>query len=128
MIFDLVHMRRKNIAWAIEQNPTTITIERTEKVENNGGFEENKAQIGPFVVRIFQINRNENTDSQTIGTKLLVYGWGLLADWHSDIRASSNIEDKFEVPNMGLFLIKAVYPQIVKNQIVGYHAALEVIS
>lgn len=37
---DIVTLRRQHTKWAIQQNPTTITIRRTEKIDMGGYFEE----------------------------------------------------------------------------------------
>lgn len=127
---DLVAIRRKNTIWSINQNHVTITINRTEKVEANGHFDDVPSQAGPFTVRLFQVNGNGNTrvESHLVGTKVLVYEWGLLADWQADLRAGADVRDEFEVPGMGLFVIKSVYPQMVQGQVVGYQAELEMVD
>ncbi|ACV64904.1 hypothetical protein Dtox_4237 [Desulfofarcimen acetoxidans DSM 771] len=125
---DLVTVRRKNTIWSINQNPVTIIINRTEKVEANGYFNDIPSQVGSLVVRIFQVNGNGNRiESHLVGTKELVHDWALLADWQADLRAGSHVRDEFEVPDMGFFVIKSVYPQRVQGQVVGYQAELEMV-
>ena len=126
---DLVAVRRKNTAWSINQNPVTITINRTEKVEIDGHFDEHVYQIGPLIVRIFQAaEKNARTETHLVGTKVIDAGWGLLADWQADLRAGSNVRDEFDVPDIGFFVIKSVYPQMVMEQVAGYQAELEKVS
>lgn len=122
----IIALRRKHVQWNIEQNPTTITIHRTEKANIDGHFNENDYSVGPFTVRIFtQGNRMPQEVSTMAGTKQIDKGWGMLADYLSDIKAGPNVKDEFNVTGMGSFLIKAVYPQMVKGQVVGYQADLE---
>ena len=124
-----VALRRQNILWAIQQNPGAITIQRTEKVDMGGYFDEVKSTKGPFTVRIFQKDYTFPKEASTLaGTKQIDGGWGLIADWDADIKASSNILDEFDVPDLGHFIIVAVYPQIVQGEIVGYWADLEKVS
>ena len=124
---DLVTMRRNNTIWSISQDPVTIIITRTEKIATEGRFAENTSQVGPLTVRIFQAGEGEKarTESQLAGIKGIESGWGLLADWQADLRTGPNVRDEFEVPGLGLFVVKAVYPQKSQGQLVGYQAELE---
>jgi hypothetical protein len=125
---DLVNLRRQNILWTIQQNPITITIQRTEKVDMGGYFDEVKSTKGPFIVRIFtEGNRVPVGVSTLAGTKQIDKGWGLLADYNADIKAGPNVLDEFDTP-AGHFIIKAVYPQYLQGELVGYQADLEKVS
>ncbi|AYO30808.1 hypothetical protein D2962_09470 [Biomaibacter acetigenes] len=125
---DLISLRRQHVAWAIQQNPVTITIQRTEKVDMGGYFNEVKSTKGPFAVRIFTEGNRVPLDVSTLaGTKQIDKGWGLLADYNADIKAGPNVLDEFDTP-VGHFIIKAVYPQYVQGQLVGYQADLEKVS
>jgi len=107
----------------------TIIITRKEKVETEGRFAENTSQVGPFTVRVFQANdRDVKTDTHLVGTRMIDAGWGLLADWQADLRAGPNVRDEFELPGLGVFVVKAVYPQRVLGQVAGYQAELEKVS
>lgn len=127
---DLVTMRRNNTIWSISQNPVTIIITRTEKIETEGRFTENTSQVGPITVRIFQAGEDDKarTESQLAGTKSIQSGWGLLADWQADMRTGPNVLDEFEVPGLGRFIVKSVFPQRVQGQLVGYQAELEKVN
>ena len=126
---DLVALRRQHTKWAIEQNPTTITIHRTEKIDAGGYFEETHTEIGPFVVRIYQYGTWIPQDVSTLaGTKQVDRTWGMLMDYEADVKAGSNVLDEFEVPGLGKFQVLEVYPQKVKGKIVGYQVALEKVS
>jgi len=84
---DMVTLRRQHTSWAIQQNPTTITIHRTEKIDMGGYFEEVESEVGPFVVRIYQYGTWIPQDVSTLaGTKQVDKTWGMLADWQADIR------------------------------------------
>jgi len=125
---DLVALRRQHILWAIQQNPTEITIQRTEKKDMGGYFEEVKSTKGPFTVRIFTEGNRIPLDVSTLaGTKQIDKSWGLLADYNADIKAGPNVLDEFNTP-AGHFIIKAVYPQYVQGQLAGYQADLEKVS
>lgn len=125
---DIVALRRQHIQWSISQNPTSITIQRTEKVDMGGYFDEVKSTKGPFTVRIFTEGNRVPTDVATLaGTKQIDKGWGLLADYNADIKAGPNILDEFNTP-AGHFIIKAVYPQYTQGELVGYQADLEKVS
>ncbi|MBE3576883.1 MAG: hypothetical protein IMX00_04255 [Limnochordales bacterium] len=126
---DMVALRRQHIAWTIAQNPTTITVQRTERVDRGGYFDEVKTQHGPITVRIFTAgNRIPQEVSGLAGTKQVDRGWALLADERADLRVGPNIKDEFDVPGLGHFLVKAVYPQVVQGQVVGMQADLEKVS
>ncbi len=126
---DLVALRRQHISWAIQQNPTTITINRTEKIDMGGYFDEVHSEVGPFTVWIYQYGTWIPQDVSTLaGTKQVDKTWGMLADYQADIKAGANVLDEFEVPEMGKFQVLAVYPQIVQGQVVGYQVTLEKVS
>ena len=126
---DLVALRRQHTKWAIQQNPTTITIRRTEKIDMGGYFEEIKSEVGPFVVRIYQYGTWVPQEVSTLaGTKQVNRTWGMLMDYEADVKAGPNVLDEFEVPSMGRFQVLEVYPQKVEDKIVGYQVALERVS
>ncbi len=126
---DMVGLRRQHIAWNIQQNPTTIVINRTEKTDLGGYFEERESEVGPFVVRIYQYGTWIPQDVSTLaGTKQVDRTWGMLMDYEADVKAGSNVLDEFEVPGMGRFQVLEVYPQKVKGKIVGYQVVLEKVS
>ena len=126
---DLVALRRQHITWAIQQNPVEIIIQRTEKMDKGGYFEEIESEVGPFVVRIYQYGTWVPQDVSTLaGTKQVDRTWGMLMDYEADVKAGSNVRDEFEVPGMGRFQVLEVYPQKVKGKIVGYQVVLEKVS
>lgn len=119
-------IRRQQVQWNIQQNSTMITINRTEKVETEGHFDESKTVVGPLTVRIFAKKQgNPKETSDLAGTKQTDANWGLLADYQADIKAGPNILDEFDVPGIGHFQISSVLPQIFQGQIVGFQADLE---
>lgn len=126
---DIVTLRRQHTKWAIQQNPVEIIIQRTEKIEAGGGFEEKESEVGPFTVRIYQQGTLIPQEVSTLaGTKQVDKTWGMLADWQADIKAGPNVLDEFDVPGVGRFQTLEVYPQKVKSEIVGYQVALEKVS
>ncbi len=125
---DLVALRRQHTSWAIQQNPTAITIKRTEKIDAGGYFDEVSTVLEPITVRIFQSGSKIPQGIATLaGTKQTDTSWGLLADYQADIKAGANVLDEFDAP-AGHFIIKAVYPQYVQGQTTGCQADLEKVS
>ncbi|NPV52212.1 MAG: hypothetical protein HPY71_01660 [Firmicutes bacterium] len=126
---DMVALRRSHVTWAIGQNSVLITVKRTEKVDKGGYFDEVKSTVGPFAVRIFvDGGRMPQEVSGLAGTKQVDRGWGLIADYQADLRAGPDVQDEFDVPGLGHFVVKAVYPQVVQGQVVGMQADLEKVS
>ncbi len=126
---DLVTLRRQHITWTIQQNPVKIIIQRTEKMDKGGYFEEIESEVGPFTVRIYQYGTWAPQEVSTLaGTKQVDRTWGMLMDYEADVKAGSNVLDEFEVPGLGKFQVLEVYPQKVKGEIVGYQAVLEKVS
>ena len=126
---NMVALRRQHTAWAIQQNPTTIIINRTEKTDVGGCFEEVKSEAGPFTVRIFTQGTQVPQEVSTLaGIKQLDKTWGMLADWKADIKAGPNVLDEFEVPGLGSFRVLAVFAQVVNDGMVGNQAILEKVS
>jgi len=123
---DMVGLRREHVAWAIQQNPMQITVQRTEKVDMGGYFDEVISQHGPYTVRVFQETSHIPQEISTLaGTKQVDTKWGLLADYQADLRAGPNVKDEFDISDLGHFMVVGVYPQVVQGQIVGYQADLE---
>ena len=126
---DLAALRRQHISWAIQQNPTAITINRTEKIDAGGYFDEVRSEVGPFTVRIYQRGSRIPQEVSTLaGIKQVEATWGLLAAHEAEIKAGTNVLDEFEVDGLGKFQVLAVYPQIIQGQVVGYQADLEKVS
>ncbi len=126
---DLVSLRRQHTKWAIQQNSTTITINRTEKIDAGGYFDEVHSEVGPFTVRIYQYGTWVPQEVSTLaGTKQVDRTWGMLMDYEADVKAGSNVLDEFEVPGLGKFQVLEVYPQVVKDELVGYQVTLEKVS
>ncbi len=126
---DLVALRRQHTKWAIQQNPTTITIKRTEKIDAGGYFEETHTEIGPFTVRIYQYGTWVPQEVSTLaGTKQVDRTWGMLMDHEADVKVGPNVLDEFEVAGIGKFQVLEVYPQVIKGELVGYQVVLEKVS
>ena len=121
----LVKMRRKNTQWSINQNPTIITINRTMKKKAQGYIDDKNIDVGPFVVRIFNSGSSSPQLVTTLaGEKQTDTYFGLLADFKVDIQASSTVKDEFEVDGIR-YLVKAIYPQKINSEVVGYQGELE---
>ncbi|HBZ09122.1 MAG TPA: hypothetical protein DEO65_04430 [Bacillus bacterium] len=120
-----VELRRKDTKWNIAQNPTTITIKRTEKIRAGGAIDEVELPVGPFTVRIFSSKTAfPKTVTTLAGEKHVDQHYGLLADYEADIQAGTNVKDEFEVNGMK-FIVIAVHPQSINGQIVSYQCELE---
>lgn len=126
MARDMYAMRIDHIARTIAENPTDITITRTEKTVSGGGFASSTTQKGPFTVRIFQDGRaGAHARFEQPGHKAEDAGWGLLADRNADIKAGPDVEDTFEVAGLGTFSITDVTPQYAVGKLAGFHAKIE---
>ena len=91
--------RKKDVAFAIAENPVQITIERTTKTARGGGRKVEKSTLGPYTVRIFQQGWKQltvNTSATTAGTRQDAPMWAFLADENADIQCTSTITDEFE--------------------------------
>lgn len=122
---NLVELRRKHTKWSIEQNPSDIIIKRTERKDMGGYFDEVESQVGPFVVRIYSAKSSSPQVVSTFaGEKQIDRYFGLLADHEADIMADTHTKDEFEVDGMN-YVVKAVYPQTINGQVVGYQCELE---
>lgn len=125
---DIITRRRQQVQWTIQQNPTSITINRTQKTEIEGHLDEVKTQVGPLIVRIFtQRSLSTKVKSELAGTKQTDNAWGLLADYQADLLAGPRVTDEFDC-SLGHFRLVDVYPEMMNGQIVGYQADLEKVS
>lgn len=114
-------------AWrrSILENPTTITIERTERLDRGGYYENVASTVGPFVVRLFQHGRRSPVVvSDRAGEKHIEPQWGLIADHTADIRAGPDVTDEFTAQG-GRWRVTAVYPRYIAGQLVGIRADVE---
>lgn len=126
---DEVERRRQQVIWNIRQNPTEILIKRTQKIPIRGHFEETKSEIGPFIVRLFKKSQGRTQDVSNLGgTKQNDNGWGLLADYQTDIKDGSMITDEFEIQGIGLFQVASVFVQKLNEQVVGLQVDLEKVN
>lgn len=124
-MISLIEMRRKHTKWSIEQNPVEIVIKRTEKKDMGGFFEDLEETLPPQTVRIFSSKANSRQTITTLaGQKQVDRYFGLLADFEADIKADTHTKDEFEAHGMH-FVVKAVFPQTINGEIVGYHCELE---
>lgn len=122
---NIYEIRREHTKWSIEQNKTTITIERTQKVDKGGYFDKLKDFLPPQTVRIFSSKSNTSQKVTTLaGEKQVDRHFGLLADYEADVKADTNTKDEFVVDGM-TFIIKSVYPQTINGKLTGYQCELE---
>lgn len=120
----IVEMRRRHTMWNIKQNATEIIINRLRKVRSGGGFDEEETTIGPFLVRLYVTNGSPKEISNLAGQKIVDGHYGLLADYQTDIKADTNTTDKFEIDGT-TFEVKAVFPQSINGEVVGYQCEVE---
>lgn len=124
----LLETRRRMLTFSIQQNPTTITINRTKKVRQGGGFAEVKTPLDPITVRIFQQKDyvvRVRVISDVSGLKEKVPDFGMLADHNADIRDGPNVRDEFDVPGLGHFVVASVTKMLQSGEVVGYQVDLE---
>lgn len=125
-VMSLLETRRRMLTFSIQQNPTTITINRTKKVRQGGGFAEVKTPLDPITVRIFQQKDNVvRVISDVSGLKEKVTDFGMLADHNADIRDGPNVRDEFDVPGLGHFVVASVTKMLQSGEVVGYQVDLE---
>lgn len=125
----------------IAENPTPITVTRTAKVRDGGGFRETTVNVGTFTGRIYQrgIGRSgHNADVSVAGLRDRDNRWGLAAPATmlapdgvtvipTDLRAGPNVLDVIEHA-LGRFEIRGVYPNQDAGEIWGWRADIERVS
>jgi hypothetical protein len=111
----------------IEQNPVTVTIQRTEKLQQDGAWKKVDSTVGPLTVRIYSAGRGRRSvqSVDVPAVRQVDEAWGLHADWQADLRAGPNVTDEFDAPGHGRFRIKTVRPDTTSGQVYGYTAVLE---
>ncbi|EGQ21074.1 hypothetical protein HMPREF9372_3357 [Sporosarcina newyorkensis 2681] len=120
----IVEMRRRHTRWNILKNPVEIIVSRREKVNAGGYMDEVESVTDPFVVRIFSSGGSPQEITTLAGQKQVDRHFGLLADYQADIQAGTLVTDEFEAMGMK-FQVKAIYPQTIAGEIVGYQGELE---
>lgn len=113
----------------IQENPVQITITRTAKVRQGGGFAEGEPEaVGPLTVRVYQSNTRRNPQVGSLAGTQERQGWGLMADHTADLKDGPLITDLFEVADIGRFTIKQVRPLKTLGAVYGYQAELEKVT
>lgn len=121
----MVEQRVKDIAWAISQNPVTVTIERKERALTDGHFAETVREVGSYTVRIFLNRRFKPSETSDIGGRTVqTTSFSMLCDASVDVKKEPNITDYVNVPLLGKMEVDNVTPLIVNGQVVGYHVDL----
>ena len=123
----MVEQRVRDIAWAISQNPVTVTIERKERALTDGHFAETVREVGSYTVRIFLNRRSKPSPSETSdigGRTVQTTSFSMLCDASVDVKKEPNITDYVNVPLLGKMEVDNVTPLIVNGQVVGYQVDL----
>ena len=104
---------KKAIAKGISQNPTTITLEITEKMIVKGCFEEVKSTHDITCIIYWQENQK----------------WSMICDGTFDMTVNQNRKIEFIHPISGnKFHINHSYPFVIENQLCGYECGLKEVS
>lgn len=109
----------------IAENPVTITVLRTRKVPQDGGFDQVESTGGPYTCRIvLQSTGVPNRVEHLAGIMELDRRWMLLAPHDADLQAGPHVEDRFTV-NGETWRIKAVYRRTVHGEVASQECELE---
>lgn len=108
----------------ISENPTTITIHRTEyKDDGAGGRYKDERDLPSFVGRLVpskqQVQKRQNEAGEMQSS-----GWTLIAPWDADIRAGSDVEDAFLVKGK-LYRVTRAIKRAYQGEVYAVHAAVE---
>jgi len=126
---DFAAIRSEHIKRTIDENPVSVTITRTTKVKDKGGFRQEQSTLGPYTVRVHQGSGGvAKTFDKVGGRKHEDAAWGLLAGPEADIRADELTLDTFEAPSIGKFEVTSVTPQVVKGTLCGLQAELKKVN
>lgn len=126
---NLANAMRANRQITIGLNPTQITITRTAKTRQGGGFAQTPpTALAPITVRIYHSRASQNTPDASIAGVLRLQPWGMLADHHADLQAGPQITEEFTVTNLGRFRIDQVFTDTQDGQVYGYQARLEKVT
>lgn len=120
----LVKIRRKHTAWNINQNPSTIVIERKGSKRSSGKIEKIDETLEPQTVRLYASGSSENTLVETVGERQIDRYYRLLAPWDADIQASTEVKDTFYVDGEK-YEVKLVSDKSIHGQKVGKQALIE---
>lgn len=120
----LVKIRRKHTAWNINQNPSTIVIERKGSKRFSGKIEKIDETLEPQTVRLYASGSSENTIVETVGERQIDRYYRLLASWNADIQASTEVKDTFYL-NGEKYEVKLVSDKSIHGQTVGKQALIE---
>ena len=119
-----VKIRRKHTAWNIQQNPSTIIIERKGSKRANGKIEKIDVTLEPQTMRLYASGSSENTLVETIGERQIDRYYRLLAFWDADIQASTEVKDSFYIDGQK-YEVKLVSDKSIHGQKVGKQALIE---
>jgi len=117
-------VQRRAIKDSINMNPTSITIQRVKYEEHEGGRKRVETEVGPFRVLMYGRGPGSRKIEDEAGVRRET-DWHMLTDHNADVRWGSNVEDTFEVPEIGKF--KIIDGQEIRSQgkLAGYWIELE---
>lgn len=116
------------VRFMIAQNPRVIQWSRVTSVQDpaTGGLKEQTTQVGPFTVRIYAAGSSVQpsvTDEEPGLYRTTM--WNMLLDETVDLPNLPLIDDEFDIPDLGHFLVKSVTPWWEFGQRVGTKVALQ---
>ena len=121
---------KKAIAKGISQNPTTITLQITEKMIVKGCFVEVKSTHDITCIIYWQENQQATKiyiDKQ--GSTEENQKWSMICDGSFDMTVNQNRKIEFIHPISGnKFHINHSYPFVIENQLCGYECGLKEVS
>lgn len=127
---NFAEQRKRDVAFTISENPTSVIIERTTKVLSGGGWKIEKSTLPPLTIRIFQQGGKQisvNMSSSTAGTRQTEEAWAFLADADADIQCTATITDEFEAFGQR-FRVTAVMPRYWQGTLTSIDGLLKAVS
>jgi hypothetical protein len=124
----------------IDENPIEVTITRTQKVREAGGFRDVVTTVGTIRGRLYQEatgRQGSEVGTSTAGKIGEDARWGLLcpatmtapggAEIPTELRFGPNVQDTFATP-LGSFEVTAVYPRQDRGEVWGWQASVQRIT
>lgn len=125
-------MREATVRRVINQDPVVITLKRTGRVREGGGFKKFQDELGPYTVLIAErgIGANPQRNVTAVGERASDAGWAMLTGPEVDSLAGGigeEVEETFTAPH-GTFRLRDKRPIRHAGATTGYQFGLEKVA
>lgn len=124
-------VQRTAIEMLVDMNPTSVTVNRVEYIEDEGKRRTEESTIGPFNIALYNNTAMIAPKAVQIiedGGKMDKVEWSALAKKDADFESGGNISDSFYVEGKGKFRVITALDIETGGQVTGKLLFLEMLK